>query len=155
VCLPLLIFPCAIKSRSSLLAPAHPGGPRKRAVKWLWWWCDTRATVCLEGLVFKVCRERCHIPLTFSFCSVNLLVGSFSTLSWVLKRKPLELRGQDFLKARCPSSHPTTVPKHLILTWHEFTIPHGSRFYDVSTYSPWLTVKPSPSPHLQSFGKRE
>jgi len=31
VCLPLLIFPCTIKSRSSLLAPAHPGGPRKRA----------------------------------------------------------------------------------------------------------------------------
>jgi len=31
VCLPLLIFPCTIKSRSSLLAPAHPGGPGKRA----------------------------------------------------------------------------------------------------------------------------
>jgi len=29
VCLPLLIFPCTIKSRSSLLAPAHPGGPKK------------------------------------------------------------------------------------------------------------------------------
>jgi len=27
VCLPLLIFPCTIKSRSSLLAPAHPAGP--------------------------------------------------------------------------------------------------------------------------------
>ena len=27
VCLPLLIFPCTIKSRSFLLAPAHPGGP--------------------------------------------------------------------------------------------------------------------------------
>ena len=33
MCLPLLIFPCTIKSRSSLLAPAHPGGPGKRAVK--------------------------------------------------------------------------------------------------------------------------
>ena len=33
VCLPLLIFPCTIKSRSSILAPAHPGAPRKRAVK--------------------------------------------------------------------------------------------------------------------------
>jgi len=42
VCLPMLIFPCTIKSRSSLLAPAHPGGPRKRAVKRLWCgvvWC--------------------------------------------------------------------------------------------------------------------
>jgi len=36
--LPLLIFPCTVKSRSSLLALAHPGGPGKRAVKWLWWW---------------------------------------------------------------------------------------------------------------------
>ena len=35
-CLPLLIFPCTIKSRSSLLALAHPGGPGKRAVKQLW-----------------------------------------------------------------------------------------------------------------------
>jgi len=25
VCLPLLIFPCTMKSKSSLLAPAHPG----------------------------------------------------------------------------------------------------------------------------------
>jgi len=38
VCLPLLIFPCTVKYRSSLLAPAHPGGPRKRAAKRLWWW---------------------------------------------------------------------------------------------------------------------
>ena len=37
VFLSLLIFPCTIKSRSSLLAPAHPGDPGKRAVKWLWW----------------------------------------------------------------------------------------------------------------------
>ena len=35
VCLPLLIFSCTIKSTSSLLALAHPGGPGKRAVKWL------------------------------------------------------------------------------------------------------------------------
>jgi len=36
LCLPLFISPCTIKSRSSLLAPAHPDGPGKRAVKWLW-----------------------------------------------------------------------------------------------------------------------
>jgi len=35
VCLPLLIFPCTIKSRCSLLAPAHPG----RRAGWSWWWC--------------------------------------------------------------------------------------------------------------------
>jgi len=33
VYLPLFIFPCTIKHRSSLLTPAHPGGPEKRAVK--------------------------------------------------------------------------------------------------------------------------
>jgi len=31
-CLPLLVFPCTIKSRSALLAPAHLGGSGKRAV---------------------------------------------------------------------------------------------------------------------------
>jgi len=36
--LPLLISHCTIKSRSSLLAPTHPGGPGKRAIKWLWCW---------------------------------------------------------------------------------------------------------------------
>ena len=36
VCLPLLVFPCTINFRSSILAAAHPGGPGKRAVKWLW-----------------------------------------------------------------------------------------------------------------------
>jgi len=42
VCLPLLIFPCTIKSGTSLLAPAHPGGPGKMAAKRLWWlWFST------------------------------------------------------------------------------------------------------------------
>ena len=40
VFLPPLIFPCTMKSRSYLLAPAYPGGPGKRAVKRLWW-CGT------------------------------------------------------------------------------------------------------------------
>ena len=30
-----VIFPCTIKSRRFLLAPAHSGSPRKRAVTWL------------------------------------------------------------------------------------------------------------------------
>ena len=33
-CLPLLVFPFTRKSRGFLLAPAHPGGPGKSAVKW-------------------------------------------------------------------------------------------------------------------------
>ena len=35
MCLPLLIIPCSIKTRNSLLAPAHPAGPGKMLVKWL------------------------------------------------------------------------------------------------------------------------
>ena len=50
VYLPLLIFPCTIKSRSFLLALAHLGGLGKRAVEWLWWWwwlwCDWRVCGC-------------------------------------------------------------------------------------------------------------
>ena len=45
VCLPRLIFPCTIKPRSSLLSPAHPGGPGKTAVKWLLCEC---VCVCIE-----------------------------------------------------------------------------------------------------------
>jgi len=36
VYLPLLIFRSTIKFKSSLLAPAHPGGPGEKAVKRLW-----------------------------------------------------------------------------------------------------------------------
>ena len=51
VCLPLLIFPCTIKSRSSLMAPAYPGGPGKRAIKRLCVCvCDSPVNVCLSVL---------------------------------------------------------------------------------------------------------
>jgi len=36
LCLLVLIFPCSIKFRNCLLAPAHLGGPGKRAIKWLY-----------------------------------------------------------------------------------------------------------------------
>jgi len=52
VCLPLLISPCTIKSICSLLAPAHPGGPGKRAVKRLcgvvWWWLSDVSTLLMQ-----------------------------------------------------------------------------------------------------------
>jgi len=49
VCLPLLIFPCTIKSRSSLLALAHPGSPGKRDVKRLWCMCHCNAHTAKVG----------------------------------------------------------------------------------------------------------
>ena len=44
LCPPLLIFPCTIESRSSLLAPAHLGGPGEREVKRLRWLFDDGQT---------------------------------------------------------------------------------------------------------------
>jgi len=70
VCLPLLIFPCTIKSRSSLLAPAHPGGPGKRAVKRLW--CDGCA--CYHGEQFA-----CEVHWPVLVCSVLWI-----SLDWYL-----------------------------------------------------------------------
>jgi len=48
VCLPLLIFRCTIKSRSSLLAPAHPGGPEKGRKRL---WCGDAT----DGVAWSVC----------------------------------------------------------------------------------------------------
>jgi len=75
VCLPLSIFPCTIKSRSSLLAPAHPAGPGKRAVKRLWWWflaqCETMQ------LVWETCSNISFFWLQFLNC-VSLALGIYS-----------------------------------------------------------------------------
>jgi len=59
VWLPLLIFPSTIKSKSSLLAPAHLDGPGKKAVKQFW--CG--------GVVFD-------------FIFIHLLTVSLSTFLW-------------------------------------------------------------------------
>jgi len=64
VCLPLLIFRCTIKSRSSLLALAHPGGPGRRAIKRLW--CGVAvaelSTVFLMLHVARVCVRSGPFP---------------------------------------------------------------------------------------------
>ena len=65
VCLPLLIFPCTIKSRSSLLAPAHPGGPGKRAVKWLWF------SVVISGRAWSPEREEVLLSTCLAYCPMN------------------------------------------------------------------------------------
>ena len=64
--LPLLIFPYTIKSRSSLLALAHLGGPRKRAVKRL---C---VCVCLHMLFFCVFFPHLSFFVTFSLLIYSL-----------------------------------------------------------------------------------
>jgi len=64
VCLHLLMFPCTVKSRSSVLAPAHPGGPGKRAVKRLLhvvvWLIDSVYCAKVDASWYsgEVCSER-------------------------------------------------------------------------------------------------
>ena len=60
VCLPLLVFPCIKKSRSSFLAPAHPGGPGKRAVKRLWCGGGCYLLTLCDSCV-NVIVNTCHI----------------------------------------------------------------------------------------------
>jgi len=57
--LPLLIFHCTMKSRSSFLAPAHPDGPGKRAVK--------RVCVCV-----CVQDEYSHTPQVINFTGIYI-----------------------------------------------------------------------------------
>jgi len=74
VCLPLLIFCCTIKSRSSLLAPAHPGGPGKRAIKWLWWWWS----IVANGHPFQLLLSTCwHLILASAFFFFYIAVCKF------------------------------------------------------------------------------
>jgi len=65
VCLLLLIFPCSIKSKSSLLAPAYLGSPGKRAVKWL--------CVCVSNI--------------YLFSVMMIMMGSYLSvvLQWLLR----------------------------------------------------------------------
>ena len=55
-------LPLHHKVQSSLLAPAHPDGPGKRAVKRLWWWwCGDVLFVCVnmtEDEIVKLKTEK-------------------------------------------------------------------------------------------------
>jgi len=67
---PLLIFPCTIKSRSSLLAPADPSGPGKRALKQLW--CGMANGVYNFFIVKTLFVSKCTMLLVVSsICRMN------------------------------------------------------------------------------------
>jgi len=74
MCLPLLIFLCTIKSRSSLLAPAHLGGRGKRVVKQLW--CGTLLLGVVTCFTISV-----FYALHSIFCSCSNAAYAFSTLT--------------------------------------------------------------------------
>ena len=59
LCLPLVILPSTIESRISfLLAPAHLVGPGKRAVEWLWLWCEEVG--CVKVVWLQWCNNKVH-----------------------------------------------------------------------------------------------
>jgi len=102
VCLPLLIFPCTIKSRSSLLAPAHPGGPgkkdRKTVVVW-WWWCY-KMDECLCILYCCLYDMFCDSRWTILTCDIQRIMMLLSH-SFLLRRLSFSMSGtirnrQDF-----------------------------------------------------------
>jgi len=101
VCLPLLISPCTIKSRSSLLAPADLGGPGKRAVKRLWWLLVCRVnSVChfwnLRNVYCVLARENWSsgdcvsggYRENYQVCSVQYCVQQLYTLQCTHMNRP-------------------------------------------------------------------
>ena len=83
VCLPLLIFPCTIKSRSSLLAQAHPGGPGKRAVKQLWWWWVSPKIRVLPSLLYGTCPKLWTEMTVMLCCHGMSTTASVVNLVWL------------------------------------------------------------------------
>jgi len=102
VCQPLLISPCTIKSRSSLLALAYPGSPSKRAVKRLWWWFSSGNIYAVldwmkaeKWLCFSflrnllLCWHCCVVVMCISSCYLQQRVASYEPTSWECRRGSL------------------------------------------------------------------
>jgi len=63
-----------IKSRSSLMAPAHPGGPRKRAVKCLWWWWWYSCCMYHMDAILYSCLTFSYVTSVFVFYVIFILI---------------------------------------------------------------------------------
>jgi len=82
VCLSLLIFPCTIKSRSSLLAPGSLGWSRKKAAKRLWrLWYHTILAVDF----LKVDSRSCWEDVNCRHCADDLVLYIVLTMSLLLE----------------------------------------------------------------------
>ena len=107
VCLPLLIFPCTIKSRSFLLAPADVDGLGKRAIKWLvkLLWCG----MVIWIYIFLRLGYRNKIFFFFSFFP---RIISSNTCTLVLQETNIwDFWSRLFMRDALPVAKPT-VSKH-------------------------------------------
>jgi len=80
-----VIYPCTIKSRISLLAPAHPGGPEKRAVNG----CGTELLNCVISTRACLCCGS-----VFLNCTICTLLWPLFPLCKVLQSSDLFERGR-------------------------------------------------------------
>jgi len=109
VCLPLLIFPCTIKSRSSLLAPAHPGGPRKRAVK--------RLCVCVCVCVFVLSIE-CIVSIVHRCTHTHTHTHTHTRVASDVCKLTLSIISLQYTHAH---SHTWTVVSNWWRLWQDLT----------------------------------
>jgi len=89
-----MYFPCTVKSRSSLLAPAHPGGLGKRAIKWM--------RVCLFHLLWSIASSLFKLRAWQSFCTTSL--SSWST-SWYGALHLIFTQSVSSFRNTCPYHH--------------------------------------------------
>jgi len=128
VCLPLLIFPCTIKSRSSLQAPAHPGGPGKRAVKRLWcgggsvcWLCEVCYETGMDVLQAQTAVKPVQQVPTVSSADSSAAAAATTAASLI----PPNVSSESSQVSRCVLLHFTTAPCYartcLLLECHTST----------------------------------
>jgi len=127
VCLPLSIFPCTTKSRSSLLAPAHVGGPGKRAVQ--------RLCVCVmphENQAYNQCHCQGDYWLSFSF------------FSYLRKSAPFLLaRGMGKFQARSSLSHSCITLLEKISRAPTYHLTTGQHLDSLSLEDSWQLNAPT------------
>jgi len=82
VCLPLLIFPCTIKSRSFLLAPAHPGVLKKGRKMVVVWYRHRASTIWRQCHCYMELHKSSQIPGRLKGGSVCTVVSVVAQL-WV------------------------------------------------------------------------
>jgi len=137
VCLPPLIFPCTTKSRSSLLAPAHPVGPGKRAVKRLWCGVAVVDSTRYGGVCAMVWRVRrgfavgiyttnsadaCHYVLENSSCQIVVVENDYQLqkILQVKDRLP-ELRSIIQYKGEPPEDCLDVLSVRCLYSWRAVT----------------------------------
>ena len=107
VCLPLLIFPCTVGSRSSRLLLAHQGGPGKGAIKLLWYLSIKMWNISAPLFISAILVSFVKLVITYPLMN---FVRSYSCVIAVLHvtiREPSIWKKCDWLHSRLLEKWPT------------------------------------------------